>query len=192
MEKKINNHDKSSEQFPLELFEESNISEKLDTAIRQLLCESFPSDASAFSKSRYWHGVAPAYTFILRKNDKVSGHVGVVIRQINIGAVIATIAGIQNLAVSCEFRGSGLSRQLMTAAMDEAARRNIKYGLLFCVQKLEKFYISLGWKTSLTQTMMRGSDGAPLPLPPKNITMFKELGHESFPQGSIDINGSDW
>lgn len=192
MEKKINHRDKSSEQFPLELFEESDIPEKLDAAIRKLLCESFPSDATVFSKTRYWHGVIPAYTLIYRKDGKVAGHIGVVVRQISIGAIPATIAGIQNLAVSRESRGSGLSRQLMTMAMHEAARRNIKYCLLFCVQGLEKFYNSQGWKTTLRQTTMRDPNGNPLSLPPKNITMFKELGEGNFPEGSIDLNGSDW
>ncbi len=49
----------------LELIEESDMPPETDAAIKRLLCECFPPDIEEFSRSRYWHGSAPAYTYLL-------------------------------------------------------------------------------------------------------------------------------
>jgi len=179
------------EKYELKVIEERDISAETDAAIKALLCECFPRDAAAFSRSRHWHGTAPAYSLAHWREGRVVGHVGIVIREVRCGERAARVAGIQNLAVAPGCRGRGLSQQLMIEAMGEAARRRIPYGLLFCIPELERFYAALGWRrTDVSVTMIE--NGRHVPIPGKNITMFKELAGEPFPAGDIDLQGIDW
>ncbi len=191
----MNDQDTPTERPPqpaLELFEESAVDPALDAAIRALLCACFPSDAPVFSASRHWHGTAPAYSLVHRVDGRVLGHVGIVLRTVACGGRPAGIAGIQNLAVLPEARKSGLSRRLMTESMAEAARRGVRWGLLFCVPGLERFYASLGWKTLDVSVTMADGRGGTEPIPGKNIAMALPLAGEPFPSGNIDLQGRDW
>ena len=166
--------------------------ENVDSAVRDLLCECFPSDREIFSHTRYWHGSAPAYSLVYREHNRLAGHIGVVVRKIKVNNVFVTIAGIQNLAVSGKLRGKGVGRQLMIEAMDEAVKRGIHYGLLFCIPELAHFYVSLRWIKTSEKIMMVDAHCQSVPIPMKNITMFKELAEEKFPCGHIDLQGRDW
>lgn len=182
----------ASRKFSLELMEEDAMPPEIDAAIKVLLCECFPPDVEMFSKCRHWHGTAPAYTLVYRDGIRVLGHVGVVLRRVRCGQADVEIAGIQSLAVAPSLRGSGLACALMEDAMSEAERRGIRFGLLFCVPKLERFYAPLGWvRTNVAATMMDES-GNPAPVPAKNIGMYLELTDEPFPKGNIDLRGRDW
>jgi predicted N-acetyltransferase YhbS len=182
----------ASNKFALELVDESKMSRAADEAIRALLCRCFPPDTGVFAQTRYWHGSAPVYSYVHWSNSNVTGHVGVVVRQIVCGKTRIQIAGIQNLAVAPEKRKQGLSQQLMTEAMEEALRRGIEYGLLFCVPELERFYTSLGWVRTDVCAMMIDENGARVAIPPKNIAMYKELAGKRWPGGDIDLCGADW
>ncbi len=103
-----------------------------------------------------------------------------------------TVAGIQSLAVAPERRGTGLSQRLMAGAADEAVRRGIDYGLLFCVPGLERFYATLGWARTDERVTMQDEWGRTVPMPASNICMFKVLGRRSFPAGAINLCGRDW
>ncbi|MEO7298203.1 MAG: GNAT family N-acetyltransferase [Verrucomicrobiota bacterium] len=172
--------------------EEVDVKPSLDLAIKNFLCVCSPEGISAFSKTRYWHGSKPTYSFLGEIDGKILAHVGVVTRQIRVGAEQIDIAGIQNLAVHPESRGRGFAQQIMTAAMDEAARREIPFGLLFCVAKLERFYNSLGWRTRVGKPTMLDSHGNRVPIPEKNSCMFKNLRAATFPSGEIFLQGADW
>jgi predicted N-acetyltransferase YhbS len=179
-------------QPPLELVEESRLDAATDAAVRQLLCACYPADAGCFSRSRPWNGCVPEWSAISRAGGRVVGHVAVVVRTVSCAGRGAKIAGIQNLAVTPELRRTGLSRRLMTAAMREAERRGIRWGLLFCLPGLERFYASLGWKRLDVPVSMADALGRSAPIPAKNIAMALELAGESFPPGAIDLQGRDW
>ena len=176
----------------LELVEESGIDPATDAAVRELLCACYPGDGAVFSRSRHWHGSAPEWSFVARRGARAVGHVAVVVRTVSCAGRSAKIAGIQNLAVIPEFRKTGLSRRLMTAAMQEAARRGIRWGLLFCLPGLERLYASLGWKRLSVPVTQADEHGRSAPIPAKNIAMALELAGESFPPGAIDLQGRDW
>ena len=176
----------------LELFDEPAVTPELDAAIRALLRACFPADAGAFAQTRHWHGSGPTYSMLHRQGGQVLGHVGIVVRAVTCGGRPAKIAGIQNLAVLPEARKSGLSRKLMTESMREAARRGVRWGLLFCVPELERFYTSLVWKTLSISVTEAGADGRGAPITSKNIAMSLELAGEPFPSGDIDLQGRDW
>lgn len=177
--------------FRIEIIGEKSVSKSDDVLIRKLLADCFPKDAEFFSKTRNWHS-DPEYILISRKGREIVGHVAVVVREISCGRTKVKIAGIQSLAVRPERRGTGLSQALMIQSMAEAWRRKIRFGLLFCVPDLERFYASLGWKTIDGPFFMRDESGAKKSIPKKNIGMILLLSGKPFPSGVIDLRGQDW
>jgi GNAT superfamily N-acetyltransferase len=177
---------------PIECVEESEMSPALDRRIRDLLCLCFPPDVPVFSQTRHWHGTAPEFSFVRREARKIVGHVGIVRRTIQVGSSRIVIAGVQNLAVAPDRRKSGLGALLMIRAMDEARRRGIPFGLLFCVPGLARFYCSLGWQILDRSFYMADETGARTGIPEKNIGMSLPLGTQPFPPGEVDLLGRDW
>jgi predicted N-acetyltransferase YhbS len=178
--------------FFLEVVPEEEMPETTDQAIRRLLCDCFPSDREAFSKSRAWHDSAPAFSVIHRRGDSILGHVGVVVRWIRCGDQRLTVAGIQNMCVAATHRATGLSTALMDRALAEAARRGVPFGLLFCVPELESLYGTMGWHKSDENATMLDEHGRCVPIPEKNIAMHISLGQDRFPPGPIHLRGRDW
>ncbi|MCC7518254.1 MAG: imidazole glycerol phosphate synthase subunit HisF [Verrucomicrobiae bacterium] len=175
----------------LQIVEEDAMPAALDTAIRRALCECFPEDTAAFARTRAWHGSAPFFSVVVGEGRRVTGHVGVVAREISVGGARVRVAGIQNFVVVPDRRKTGLSRELMEAAMREAGGRGIPFGLLFCVPALERFYASLGWRTLPVRARML-FEGAETEVPSKNIAMGLALAEEPFPEGELHLCGPDW
>ncbi len=178
--------------FPLEVIEEADMPPATDHAIRELLCECFPADAEAYARRRAWHDSVPAFTVISRQANRMLGHLAVVIRTVACGHQPVTVAGIQSFCVVPPHRGTGLSVSLMARALDEALRRKVRFGLLFCVPELEHVYRPLGWSKTIRPVVMLDEGGQSVPLPAKNICMLTELGDEGFPPGPLDLQGRDW
>lgn len=176
----------------LQIVDEGQIDVALDRAARQLLCECFPPDVAVFSAGRAWNDVWPAFSVFARQGDSLVGQVGIIDRQITCGGVPVRVAGIGNMAVDAKWRGAGVSQKLMAVGMDEARRRGIRHGLLFCVPKLGDFYGRLGWRRVDRTIVMRDAAGKAGPLTAKNICMELILASESLPAGSIDLEGRDW
>jgi predicted N-acetyltransferase YhbS len=171
--------------------DEAKVSPVLDAAIRALLCACFPRDTRHFSQSRAWH-TAPTYSLVCKEGPRAIGHVGIVMREVRIGGTPAMVAGVQSVAVLPSHRGRGLSRQLMTAAMEEARRRGARFGLLFCEPSLERLYAAWGWRTCPASATMRDEHGGCVPIPDKNIIMMKSLSGDALPPGDVDLCGADW
>jgi len=176
----------------IELAEESTLSPTLDRGIRDLLCLCFPPDVPVFSQTRHWHGSAPEYCFYRAENGRITGHVGIVRRAIRVGARSIEVAGVQNLAVAPERRKSGLGALLMIRALAEARKRGIRFGLLFCVPGLARFYRDLGWQLQDRPFFMNDESVARIRIPEKNIGMTLALETEAFPAGPVDLQGRDW
>jgi GNAT superfamily N-acetyltransferase len=182
----------SEPSFSLEVIEEARMPPATDRAIRRLLCECFPADVQSYARRRVWHDSPPAYTVIARQAGLVVGHLGIVMRTVACADVRVAVAGVQSFCVVPRHRGTGLSKRLMAWALDEALRRGVRFGLLFCVPELQRLYDALGWfKTDRPVTML-DERGELMPMPGKNICMFIELGGEGFPPGPLDLQGRDW
>jgi len=177
----------------IHIVDETAVSPDLDREIRQFLCVCFPADVSPFSESRHWHGSAPAYSVICRDDRPgLAGHVGVIVRDIRVGAERCRIFGIQNMAVSPDRRGTPVGRRLMQAVLGEARRRGIVHGVLFCVPELERYYARAGWRRREGDVRMDYAGGHDIPIPGKNICMVHEPGDSPFPAGDIHLQGADW
>jgi N-acetylglutamate synthase-like GNAT family acetyltransferase len=180
------------ETHQVNIIEESRMTPATDAVIRELLCICFPLDINVFSQTRYWHGSVPTYSLIQEENGRILGHVGVVVRLVRCGNSPSLVAGIQNLAVRPELRGSGVGCQLVVESMKEARRRNIVWGLLFCVPELETFYGNLGWHVVHDTVKAKDEPGRDSPILGRNICMSKCVGSSPFPRGEIHLEGADW
>lgn len=176
----------------ISIVDERLMPEPLDAAIRKGLCACFPADAGVFSKTRAWHGSASSYSVVCEDGGEVVAHIGVVDRRISAGGSELRVAGVQNVFVLPSMRGTGLCGKLMASAMEEAARRDFDCGLLFCVPKLEKAYAASGWIGLGVREVTRIEDGREIPIPDKNIAMYRPLAEPGFPDGSINLGGNDW
>ena len=181
-----------SSRFVLAVIPDPEMPDQLDDEIRRLLCICFPADKAAFSHQRAWHDSWPAYTVVARAVDNLVGHVGMVVRSVEVSSLHVRVAGVQNFCVAPSHRGRGLSPKLMDRALLEARRRGIPFGLLFCVPELERLYTRLGWRTIDVPVTMHDELGNAAPIPSKNIAMVVELSPSLFPQGPIDLQGRDW
>lgn len=171
--------------------DEAEMTPEMDAAIREMLCECFPADVETFRRTRAWHGSAPEYSLVGCEGEQVVGHVGVVAREIMCDGVPVKIAGVQNVAVRPRRRGEGIAQRLLIEAMEEAARRGIPYGVLFCLPELERFYGSLGWERVETEvTMVEG--GAEVVIDKKNVTMVKDLNGVPLRPSQMHLLGADW
>jgi len=178
----------------LTVIDEQDISEELDIAIRDGLVECFPPDTEYFSRQSWWHS-RPAWRVLAVGDDgKVIGHIAVVVRTVSVGPgrVPVRSAGIQSFFVRPEYRGKGLSDQMMAQAMAEAERRQLDAGLLFCVPKYEPVYRRMGWIRIDADVLMRDEEGKAVPIPGKSIAMVFPLNEKRFPTGAIDLKGPDW
>ncbi len=116
-----------------------------DASIRAGLCACFPPDREVFARSRGWHGAMPDWTVVREERGRVIAHVGVVERTVGVGGQSPRVAGVQSVFVLPAHRGRGLCRDVMQAAMTEAARRGLDFGLLFCTPQFGPIYERLGW-----------------------------------------------
>jgi hypothetical protein len=175
-----------------EIMDEANVTPALDREIRAFLCVCFAGDTPSWP-SRYWHTSTPAYSVICRDvtGGALLAHIGIVVRRIRCGGTQITIAGVQNLGVKPGTRGGRLGYRVTEMAMDEARRRKIDFGLLFCIPALEAYYQGNGWQTTTEPVTMKYlADDEPIP--GKNIGMFRLLGTQPFPAGPIHLQGPDW
>ncbi len=172
---------------------EASISPAEDAAIRAGLCLCFPPDREVFSQTRAWHGTPPTWSVLMESHDRIVAHAAIVERQILVGAEKARVAGVLNVFVLPDCRGQGLFRQVMSTAMDEAHRRALDFGLLFCTPEIGAKYERLQWRLLSGRRVTRiDEQGQPQPLPAKNVTMFYPLRRFDVPAGNIHLLGNDW
>ena len=181
-----------SSRLVLAVIPEPEMPAELDDEIRRLLCNCFPTDKAAFSNRRAWHDSWPAYTVVARADDQLVGHVGMVVRSIEVSSLHVRVAGVQNFCVAPSHRGCGLSQQLMDRALLEARRNAIPFGLLFCVPELERLYTSLGCARSTYPSRCMTNWAMRCPSPARTSRWWWNYLPSLFPQGPIDLQGRDW
>ena len=176
------------------VIEEQDISSQLDKAIREMLVVCFPADREYFQRQSFWHCV-PVYR-VIAKNDKDSivAHVAMVERSVIVGPDLSKVrvVGIQGFCVLQQYRGTGLSKKMMSVAIKQGRRRGFDAGLLFCRKRLEKLYGAMGWRKLHTAVYMTDDKKSKTLIPDRNITMFYPLRIKQLPAGDIDLAGTDW
>jgi GNAT superfamily N-acetyltransferase len=175
------------------VIEEKSMPADLDRKIREILVECFPHNTDHYSQTRDWH-CSPAWVVIATAPDgAMAAHCAMVEREVAVGGnTHVTVAGVQGFSVRPPWRKAGLSDRIMAMALTEARRRGIQAGLLFCLPSLERVYRRMGWRTAQVTVTMLDENGKTTPLPEKNIAMVIPLTIDAFPDGDIDLRGTDW
>ena len=181
-----------SRKYSFVLVEEKDMPDQMDRDIRTLLCECYPEDTDVYSQARPWHGSSPVFSLICVKERGLAGYVGMVFREVTCDSELLIVAGIQNLAVLPAFRGGCVGKELVLRAQDEAERRGLLHGMLFCTPDLESYYVSMGWNGPAYRVTMNDLTGCLTPLPAGLIPMVKLFGAGIFPPGDIYLNGPEW
>ena len=182
------------DQLQYSIVKNEDVTPELDQAIRDGLVECFPHNAVPYSKKRAWHS-DPAWIVVAQDSDgTVAGYMAAVERTVLVGSdtVPVRIAGLQGVFARQQWRKTGLTGRLMDMWFDEARKRGIEAGLLFCLHVLDdKVYSRFGWKRAGGATLLDES-GERVPIPEKNRAMAIPLAIDQFPDGDIFLNGRDW
>jgi predicted N-acetyltransferase YhbS len=176
----------------VQIVPESRLSAVLDARIKSTLVACFPKDAAVFSRTRAWHGSAPAFSAIAAAGALVVGHVGVVERTIRVGDTPLRVGGVQNVAVLPASRGQGLMRRMLEASMEEARRRGYDAGLLFTGPELLAAYGRCGWIGLGERPVVRVDESGQELRFTATSTMWIPLARDNFPAGLVHLNGNDW
>jgi GNAT superfamily N-acetyltransferase len=174
------------------VIDEKYISSQLDKAIREMLVMCFPNDIEHFRRLSWWRSTA-VYR-VLGKNDKDSivAHTALVERTVTVGPALLKmrVLGIQSFCVLPDYRGTGLSNNMMSVVIDEGGKRGFDAGLLFCRENLVKVYADMGWKKIDAAVYTTNNTKGKTVMP--GFTMFYPLRIKQLPPGDIDLNGPDW
>jgi len=177
----------------LRVIDELQMDAVMEAAVRAALQACFPRDREHYGRTRDWHGSAPAWTVVLQEGEAVVAHVGVVDRRIRVGGQPLRVFGPQGVCVRPEHRGKRLVDKVLSAAVDEARRREIQWGMLFCQQATMRIYARTGWQeVDRTRITRIDADGAEGPLPEGSMPMVRCAGDGQFPLGPIHLAGNDW
>jgi GNAT superfamily N-acetyltransferase len=178
----------------LHVLDEQDISNRLDKSIRDLLVVCFPGDRDYYQRQSWWHSPAVFRVIAQNAQDSIVAHTAVTDREIIVGRSSSKVraAGVQSFCLSEEYRGTGLSREMMSAAMKQAGEREFDCGLLFCRRPLEKVYGGMGFERIDAPVYMADQSKGRTLIPAGNIAMFYPLKAKSFPVGDIELNGPDW
>jgi len=172
------------------------ITPRQDQTIRDFLCRCFPWDTAVFSKTRYWHNCAVAWSVLLEKETRLIAHLAVIERRIRVNGKMFKAAGVGNVGVDPDCRGKKLSEKILRAAMAEARNQNYDLGLLFCGKSLLPIYERAGWITvhppRLFYSAPQGEQEILLHPADDKFLMIYPLHAPSLPPGPVDLAGIDW
>jgi GNAT superfamily N-acetyltransferase len=178
--------------FSVEIVDEQNLDMELDRQIRELLCVCFPDWAYIFEKQRIWHSTPPIFSILVKEQNRVIGHLAVVVRTITTTWNFRyNVASIQGVCVDSENRNTGVGHQLLRAALDEAASRGFLFAILYCREFLVPFYTAQGWKLADDSVVMWNQRDLPIAMR-SNCPMYYELSDVPFPEGPLDMHSPSW
>ncbi|MFF0277141.1 GNAT family N-acetyltransferase [Streptomyces sp. NPDC004330] len=83
--------------------------------------------------------------FGIQRGTRLVAHAGLVRLPLLIDDTPTEVVGVGGVAVAADLRGSGLARQVVSAALDHARTMGPRHALLFCRPALEALYRRLGW-----------------------------------------------
>ncbi|MFB7946696.1 GNAT family N-acetyltransferase [Kitasatospora phosalacinea] len=78
-------------------------------------------------------------------DGRVVAHSGLVVAPVEVGGRRFEVAGIGGVLVSPHWRGHGLARAVVAAALDAARADGLEFAMLFCLPDRAPLYARLGW-----------------------------------------------
>jgi len=124
------------------------------------------------------------------EGERLRCHLEIFERQGEVAGEPVLLGGLGGLLTQPAYRGKGLA----TAAIGEAVRfmaseLQVEFGLLVCEERLEPFYIRLGWETARSPLFFDQPDGR---VQWPGSVMILPLGGRLWPEGAIDLCGLPW
>ncbi|MEU3493350.1 GNAT family N-acetyltransferase [Kitasatospora cineracea] len=83
--------------------------------------------------------------FGVHRDGRLVAHSGFVVAPVEVGGRRFEVAGIGGVLVSPHWRGHGLARAVVGAALDAARADGLEYAMLFCLPDRAPLYAHLGW-----------------------------------------------
>lgn len=171
---------------------ENEISDQLDSAIRKILIACCPHHTDEFSRGRTLNDHVTVLTSVLQDGDITTAHAAIVDKTILAGSTKLHVAGVANVCVLPEYRGSRLGHRVLTAAMEKAGTMDFDISMLFCTPELKKIYARAGFIEITDRNFACIENGTQTHLPPEKIRMYFPLGMPKFPDGPVDLLGCRW
>jgi aminoglycoside 2'-N-acetyltransferase I len=141
-----------------------------------------------FGRADRW--ASPDHYAICRVENRMAGRLGILDRQVTVGATVVRVGGIGGVATRPEFRHRGIASAMLTRAA-EFMRDNLglEFGLLLCRPEVSPVYAKSGWvRADGPTTFVRAGVTATYP----DFTMILSLTGKRWPQGPIDMIGLPW
>jgi predicted N-acetyltransferase YhbS len=118
---------------------------------------------------------------------RVIASTGLVEAEVEVAGHRFPIVGIGGVIVNAGYRGRGLGRQIVDAALDEARALGPEFALLFCHEDRAGLYSRLGFslvRSTVTVTQPAG------PEPMTQLTMWRSLATDArWPPGEVVLLG---
>ncbi len=176
----------------VEIVDEREMNAELDARIREVLRACFPDWKDIFQERRTWHSTPPIFSVLAWDDDKIIGHIAVVVRTITTTWNFRyNVASVQGVCVLPDKRQAGLARRMLQLAVDEAKRRGFVFAILYCKEPLVSFYASQGWKLADDSIVMWNQRDLPISMR-SNCPMYRELAGIPLPDGPLDVHSPSW
>ncbi len=91
----------------------------------------------------------PEFCFIAKENGKVVSHISITVREVKIGGSVVRLAGISDVCTDKDYRGLGLSKQLMLNAIDYMKKNGFAFSLLYGIPN---YYHKFGYIESIPES----------------------------------------
>ncbi len=172
---------------------EKDISPEMDAAVREVLVQCFPHNAEHFSRQRRWRSpIEWSVVALDETSGAVCGGIAAIERVMSIAGEKLKVAGVGNVCMLPEYRGTGAIDSAMECFIDEAKAHGCDVGLLFCKQALEKVYARMGWRRLSCSVAVQDENGRNVEMPEDDLIMGMTFNGGEFPSGDIDLMGGTW
>ncbi|MEO8241341.1 MAG: GNAT family N-acetyltransferase [bacterium] len=172
--------------MPIEVIDEWRLSAADDGAIADLLARCFDTDFGGRSFFIQHHHLR----LVLREEGQIVGHIAMVLRAVQLGDSLVTIAGLAEVATDPDHRGKGIAADLLQAAIVEARSSPAEFLLLFGQAKL---YAAAGFRrvgNRMAQIITTGSRAGRVIRGDNDHLMILPLGDRPWPDAALlDLRG---
>jgi len=174
------------DEYNIKFISEEQVTDELDTKLRDLLVHCFPETAHIFSKQRFYHE-PPQYRWcIFGENDSLIAHVALHIKKVKTEFTNYDMGGIAEVCVHSDYRRQGITRMLLKQILDYLRERNIVFAMLFGDTSV---YSSSGFKQLNNKIRYFDQKSEEWKIEKDPSAMYLELGQVNWPEGNVDICG---
>lgn len=172
----------------IERIPEWTLSAQDDSEIAALLARCFGTDFGG--RSFFTH---PHHLRLVIRQPHIIGHMALLLRAVQLGDRLVTIAGLAEVATDPAHRGKGIAAQLLQVAIVAAKASPAEYLLLFGVAKLYAAAGFLDAPNPLAYIAIQGDQTRRITLDRADGLMVLPLGASPWPDSApLDLRGPEF